>query len=149
MFSGFAFLYFSFIFHLYNPDVPLQINLTVEFPTILTSPDYPSIYPNNILCTWLIVSPPETLISVQVIEFQVEKHIKAEDVLYIGNGLNYTVDENGYKLPRDAAEGDAGKVRQIISSGPELWLVFKTDYSQGSEKGFKLQLKVINQTGES
>ncbi|XP_038050248.1 CUB and sushi domain-containing protein 3-like [Patiria miniata] len=127
-------------------DPPIQINLTMDSPVDIQSRNYPAKYPGNYVDTWLLVSPPDTLISVKVLDFQTEKHPVARDLLYIGNGLNYTSTVR-YNLPRSAEAGTAGMVLQMISSGSEMWLQFSSDFfSSSNERGFQLRVHTINNT---
>ncbi|XP_033637279.1 uncharacterized protein LOC117298251 [Asterias rubens] len=132
-----------------NADDFQQINITSESPTNITSPGYGSSngYPTQSFTTWVITAPQGTIISARILDFQVEGHNSARDDLFIGSGLNYTTVYEGYRLPPDKSVGDRGEVRQIISSGPEMWMVFKTDVSNNPPRdGFKIQLSVLSET---
>lgn len=43
---------------------------------IISSPNYPLIYPNQSSCTWIINAPPKSLIKISIIDFDIEEDAK-------------------------------------------------------------------------
>ncbi|KAJ4448569.1 hypothetical protein ANN_10587 [Periplaneta americana] len=43
---------------------------------IISSPNYPLIYPNQTSCTWVINAPPKSLVKISVIDFDIEEDAK-------------------------------------------------------------------------
>ena len=100
--------------------------------TILTSPNYPNYYDNNLECTTVVRFPPGELIQLEFLDFELES---GSDWLEIRDGDNAYANQIGSRLSGVQNPGS------IISSGNALYLHFLTDGSV-KERGFKIKAVV-------
>lgn len=95
---------------------------------VLTSPDYPNNYPNNVECRWVIRAVGPTTVKLVFMDFQVEGN---EECTY-----DYVAVLGG--PGPDHGQHYCGSTRPptLVSLGHELQVVFKSDYNIGG-RGFK------------
>ncbi|XP_070564554.1 cubilin-like [Ptychodera flava] len=90
-----------------------------SYPGVIKSPNHPSDYPNHADCVWTISLGENQRIKITFNDFNLETDY---DKLLIGEGTDPTSDQyvelTGPDLPDP-----------IVSSGNEMWLRFKTDWS--------------------
>lgn len=95
---------------------------------VLTSPEYPNNYPNNVECRWVIQAMGPAAVKLAFMDFQVEA---SETCTY-----DYVAVRGG----RGPAHGQhyCGSTRPptLVSLGHELQVVFKSDFNIGG-RGFK------------
>uniref|UniRef100_A0A8C2AN85 Neuropilin n=1 Tax=Cyprinus carpio TaxID=7962 RepID=A0A8C2AN85_CYPCA len=120
--------------------VPCGGKITISSAGYVTSPGYPSAYPVNQQCSWLIQAPdPEQKILINFNpHFDLESRECKYDFVQVFDG----VDENAFSPWRFC-----GKIAPspIISSGNSLLIKFTTDY-ESSGAGFSIRYE-IHRTG--
>uniref|UniRef100_A0A9J7X4Z0 Neuropilin n=1 Tax=Cyprinus carpio carpio TaxID=630221 RepID=A0A9J7X4Z0_CYPCA len=119
---------------------PCGGKITISSAGYVTSPGYPSAYPVNQQCSWLIQAPdPEQKILINFNpHFDLESRECKYDFVQVFDG----VDENAFSPWRFC-----GKIAPspIISSGNSLLIKFTTDY-ESSGAGFSIRYE-IHRTG--
>ncbi|XP_026147219.1 neuropilin-1a-like [Carassius auratus] len=119
---------------------PCGGKITISSAGYVTSPGYPSAYPVNQQCSWLIQAPdPQQKILINFNpHFDLESRECKYDFVQVFDG----VDENAFSLGRFC-----GKIAPspIISSGNSLLIKFTTDY-ESSGAGFSIRYE-IHRTG--
>jgi hypothetical protein len=103
----------------------------------ITSPDYPSNYPNKAACEWKIVAPPKHRIVTTFEELIMESYdnCKNEYVML----LNTNADESVKTTAMDKTCGYKKPGKTIVSSGRFVILKFVTD-SYLTYKGFNMTI---------
>ncbi|XP_070564553.1 cubilin-like [Ptychodera flava] len=107
-------------------DACVTQNLTALSGVILSA-NYPSDYPHNLDCVWLIHLPEGRHIHLRFIDFYVEKNY---DKLLVGEGSD--PDSDDYVELTDKQDG-----LDYRSEKNKLWLRFQTDWSK-SKRGFNI-----------
>uniref|UniRef100_A0A8C2AP39 Neuropilin n=1 Tax=Cyprinus carpio TaxID=7962 RepID=A0A8C2AP39_CYPCA len=123
-----------------SEESPCGGKITISSAGYVTSPGYPSAYPVNQQCSWLIQAPdPEQKILINFNpHFDLESRECKYDFVQVFDG----VDENAFSPWRFC-----GKIAPspIISSGNSLLIKFTTDY-ESSGAGFSIRYE-IHRTG--
>nr|XP_006813017.1 PREDICTED: uncharacterized protein LOC102803992 [Saccoglossus kowalevskii] len=119
---------------------------------ILSSPNYPLSYPDDVFCTWIVEAPMTSQLSVIVKDLQIETGSCMFDYLMVVDGFNETLDTI---LGRSCDDGDKHtsviKTGDIaLSSSNILTVIFKTDRNFHT-KGFQLNIttKHVEVTAET
>ncbi|XP_065052551.1 uncharacterized protein LOC135681853 isoform X4 [Rhopilema esculentum] len=103
---------------------------------IIKSPEYPSQYQSNLVCTWVILAPKGQRISLDIMAFELEQDARcSKDYLAIRNGQT----SNGAIVGRYCGRNIP---RTIMSRGNSIWLQLQTD-CKNTNNGFKLNWKFI------
>ena len=102
----------------------------------ITSPGFPLPYPNDVLCTWMIVAPRGHKVSIEFTNFKLEQDTDcSKDYLLIRDGSSTTSTAIGRycgtSLPR-----------KVLSSGNSIWLQLKAD-CKIPNNGFKMTWKFM------
>ena len=103
-------------------------------PGYVTSPDFPSLYPLNALCTWVIAIEDNHLL-----------HVIFED-FNISDGHYVSTNVTGQQDPSDVGMRFSGDVRpnDVIVNSSALHITFNsTDKFSYPDKGFKLYYEAI------
>uniref|UniRef100_A0A8C5K2B0 CUB domain containing protein 2 n=1 Tax=Jaculus jaculus TaxID=51337 RepID=A0A8C5K2B0_JACJA len=95
---------------------------------VLSSPEYPNNYPNNVECRWLIRAMGSAAIKLVFVDFQVEGSEQCSYDYVAVLGASGPARGHYY----------CGRTRPptLVSLGPELQVVFKSDFNIGG-RGFK------------
>ena len=104
---------------------------------MIKSPEYPSQYQSNLVCTWVILAPKGQRISLDIMAFELEQDARcSKDYLAIRNGQT----SNGAIVGRYCGRNIP---RTIMSRGNSIWLQLQTD-CKNTNNGFKLNWKFIS-----
>ena len=104
--------------------------------TIISSPNYPSNYPNNRMCQTVVRFAQGKRVSLEFFAFNLQNHPScSDDWLEIRDGSTSDADLIGSKLCGNQVPGT------IVSSGNTLYIGFRSDGSVTSS-GFQLEIKV-------
>lgn len=95
---------------------------------VLTSPEYPNNYPNNVECHWVIRAVGSATIKLVFVDFQVEG---SEECTY-----DYVAVLGGPGPARGHHYCGSSRPSNLVSLGHELQVVFKSDFNIGG-RGFK------------
>ena len=105
----------------------------------LTSVNFPSPYPNNALCVWVVTADEDTVVVLQFTEFDLQR---SRDTVVVVGGHDPT-DGNALIARLSSSLGSA----RVISKGPKVWLKFQSDgYFTG--RGFSLRISQETPGGE-
>uniref|UniRef100_H3ACI3 CUB domain containing protein 2 n=2 Tax=Latimeria chalumnae TaxID=7897 RepID=H3ACI3_LATCH len=97
---------------------------------IISSPDYPENYPNNAECQWIIRVSNHTQVTLVFHDFQLEKNEGCNfDFVAVFDGGSMNDSHLGHFCGNT-------KPSDVVSSGNELLVVFKSDFNIGG-RGFK------------
>ena len=106
----------------------------------ISSPRYPSNYPDNSLCTWIILAPPGQRISLRFESFDLEDYVDCQyDYLQLKNGGSSSSPAIGKYCGRTNPPS-------VVSSSNSIWLEMKTD-CKTSQSGFRLSWQVVTAQG--
>ena len=125
----------------YCPNTTLSMNK--EEVLVISSPFYPSYYPDNIDCFWKITSDEESpngFIEVTFLNFDTHPE---HDFLTVGVGNEIDV-ASGSVL--HLSGGKAPRVATV--NGSAMWLRFKTNVQGQMSAGFRLRLKWLSSYGK-
>ncbi|XP_006879874.1 PREDICTED: CUB domain-containing protein 2 [Elephantulus edwardii] len=95
---------------------------------VLTSPEYPNNYPNNVECRWVIRAAGPATVKLVFVDFQVEGN---EECTY-----DYVAVLGGPGPARGHHYCGSTRPPTLVSLGHELQVVFKSDFNIGG-RGFK------------
>lgn len=95
---------------------------------VLTSPEYPNNYPNNVECRWVIQAMGPAAVKLAFMDFQVEA---SETCTY-----DYVAVHGGRGPPHGQHYCGSTRPPTLVSLGHELQVVFKSDFNIGG-RGFK------------
>ncbi|XP_032350243.1 CUB domain-containing protein 2 isoform X2 [Camelus ferus] len=95
---------------------------------VLTSPEYPNNYPNNVECRWVIRAAGPATIKLVFVDFQVEG---SEQCMY-----DYVAVLGGPGPAHEHHYCGSARPPTLVSLGHELQVVFKSDFNIGG-RGFK------------
>lgn len=95
---------------------------------VLTSPEYPDNYPNNVECRWVIRAAGPATVKLVFVDFQMEGN---EECTY-----DYVVVLGGPGPARGHHYCGSTRPPTLVSLGHELQVVFKSDFNIGG-RGFK------------
>ena len=102
----------------------------------ITSPGFPLPYPNDVLCTWMIVAPKGHKVSIEFTNFKLEQNTDcSNDYLLVRDGSS----------SRNTAIGrycGTSIPRKVLSSGNSIWLQLKAD-CKIPNNGFKMTWKFM------
>ena len=99
----------------------------------LQSPGYPSAYPNNLDCTWIISAPAGYYVRISFTTFRTEQTV---DYVEIRNG------QYSYSFLRGRYSGVKGPF-SLTSTGSKLRIRFVTDLS-ATNQGFHASYEAVN-----
>ncbi|XP_043934264.1 embryonic protein UVS.2-like [Protopterus annectens] len=105
---------------------------------VFSSPNYPSTYPDNMDCTWVIITSPGKRIQLQMNAFRLQGGFNngcPNDYVTIHDGTHHTSPILG-KYCGDVA------VPQVVSSRNEMMLQFHSDFTRG-QTGFQAQYRIV------
>ena len=91
-----------------------QIFLRTDDSTNLTSPGFPAMYRDDLICHWTIIASDDNRCLVEFITFHMEREY---DFLVVGNGRDL---RNGRSIIAKLT-GDI-KIRTLTSSANEMWM---------------------------
>ncbi|XP_069079880.1 CUB and sushi domain-containing protein 2 [Pleurodeles waltl] len=104
---------------------------------VLTSPNFPVQYDNNVHCVWVITAlNPAKVIKLTFEEFELER---GYDTLTIGEGGQVSDQKTVLYVLTGTSVPDL-----IVSSNHQMWLLFHTDNTNGAQ-GFKASYEEIDQ----
>lgn len=107
----------------------------------ITSPQYPKYFPENILCTWLIIAPKGSVVSLT---------FKSFDVGHLGSCYNKNEQESSYVYVREGKDEESRDIGRycgnnvssnIVTSGRYLWVKFKASGYRSTR--FKASFKIV------
>nr|CAB3225860.1 Tolloid protein [Phallusia mammillata] len=109
---------------------------------VITSPNYPLLYPRRSNCQWIVTVAPDHTIQLSILEFELEEGLPekgcVQDYLTVYNG----VEKDGANWLNTLCGNEP--FRQLNSTGNQIRIEFHSD--DANEKlGFKLHFKAINQ----
>ncbi|XP_072037633.1 low-density lipoprotein receptor-related protein 12-like [Amphiura filiformis] len=115
-----------------------KINATSPTSGFISSPNYPSDYPTNATCTWIIQGPPDTKITLRSTDFDLQNPETRESTKICHDWLT-TFEKKSGDLQDDAGEIYCGDhaIKRYQSTGNYLWIQFRSDGSR-SNKGFNI-----------
>ncbi len=116
----------------------LQVNETQN----LTSPGFPSLYRNDLICRWIVtaIDAIEDIIWVKFITFDLER---GYDFLQIGDG-----DDSSDESSLIGSFTGRLKLHVLSSNEFQLWIVIVTD-SSGISQGFHIEVTSMGRCGMS
>lgn len=129
-----------------NNESNINIVLENQRSGSIANPQYPSYFPDDIQCTWLIIAPKGSIIYLNFESF---------DVGHIGSCFSMNGDECSYVYVREGkyeSSKDIGKYcgsrvpKKIVSTGRYLWIRFKA--SQYRSTRFKAYFTVVKEEME-
>lgn len=107
----------------------------------ITSLDYPSAYPVNTECIWIVDFPRGSQVKVKFLDLDMDDHQGIE-----GCDRDYIVIRNG-KYPSSPAIGKfcgTYTPSEITSMSSDIWIEFHSDdSSDGSRRGFRLTVEQV------
>ncbi len=117
---------------------PERYNLSLSEITNMTSPFYPSTYPENWECVWFITSIDDGFPIFTIIDMKTEE---TNDILHIGQGYNSTGETTLLELFGDLGES------MIKFEIRTLWMQFRTNHRVGA-RGFIIHMTLQSEYGK-
>ena len=121
-------------------EITLQLNQTVT----ITSPDFPSSYPNDAFNQWSFTSPPGTHIILTVTSHSSEANY---DYVRFGDGHDSANLDSLILVLQDVDNKPIEGQPLYSSVGNKIWLYFVSDYSL-TQAGFEYNLTAANVGGK-
>eukprot|EP00057_Strongylocentrotus_purpuratus_P024791 XP_011679265.1 PREDICTED: CUB domain-containing protein 2-like [Strongylocentrotus purpuratus] len=125
------------VYRYYTPVNTCNINLS-EAPGVLTSPGYPSNYPDNARCFVVIQAPTSYTVLFTFIELDIEDHF---DCRYDWVGL-YDGPNDGFPSLRYFCGHFPGV--SMVSHGPYMTVIFSSDGSK-NDRGYKASFDFVQE----
>ena len=113
---------------------------------IISSPNFPNAYPNNIYCIWSIRPPRGFHVELKIASFDIQR---GSDYLYIGCGVNQFSDEFGEWARLSGDIRDIWNYSRLFSFNDThiTSLIFTSD-GDTSDTGFQIEFSGIESTME-
>ena len=119
-----------------------------EEPSIITSPDYPDNYPDNVDCAYSIVAPEYMTIELVIQDFHLQQGINWDSYSISSHDVDFPICPFDYLSVYDGPEEDESQLIGVYcgilddiplvirSTGNQLYVKFKTDV-EVNERGFQ------------
>lgn len=123
-------------------DVNTNIVLRSDDVVLLSSPGFPSTYPNDLTLTWTVTVPDDFGLHIDIDVMSIESTF---DELVIGSGLDPS--DGGRILEvLTGTRGSSGETSYVWDGQKNYWIRFQTDLTV-RDTGFVIFVSPVNLTG--
>ncbi|XP_072037792.1 low-density lipoprotein receptor-related protein 12-like [Amphiura filiformis] len=127
-----------------------KIDVTSPTSGFISSPYYPSDYPSNARCTWIIQGPPDTKITLRFADFDLQNP-GTSLICTAGQCSSRRICYDWLRTFETKSRDDDGEIycgddaiEPYQSMGNYLWIQFRSDGSR-SNKGFNIKYSIENE----